>query len=93
MIRFEALSMGDRFVVRLDGRIQQVGTPKELFNTPTNRFLAGFIGSPSMNFVRARAGPGGVVFEGTISGFYFRQRWLGAVRETRKTCNLVECGA
>jgi multiple sugar transport system ATP-binding protein len=60
----EALSMGDRVVVMLKGRIQQVGTPKELFNTPTNRFVAGFIGSPSMNFVRARVESGGAVFAG-----------------------------
>ena len=50
----EALSMGDRVVVMLDGRVQQVGAPKELYNKPTNRFVAGFIGSPAMNFVRAR---------------------------------------
>jgi multiple sugar transport system ATP-binding protein len=60
----EALSMGDRVVVMLKGRIQQMGTPKELFNTPTNRFVAGFIGSPSMNFVRARVESGGAVFAG-----------------------------
>jgi multiple sugar transport system ATP-binding protein len=60
----EALSMGDRIVVMLKGHVQQVGTPKELFNAPTNRFVAGFIGSPSMNFVRARVGPGGVVIAG-----------------------------
>jgi multiple sugar transport system ATP-binding protein len=60
----EALSMGDRVVVMLNGRIQQVGTPKELFNTPTNRFVAGFIGSPSMNFVRARVDANGAVFAG-----------------------------
>jgi multiple sugar transport system ATP-binding protein len=56
--------MGDRVVVMLKGQIQQLGTPKELFNTPTNRFVAGFIGSPSMNFVRARVGSGGAVFAG-----------------------------
>jgi multiple sugar transport system ATP-binding protein len=60
----EALSMGDRVVVMLNGRIQQVGAPKELFNTPTNRFVAGFIGSPSMNFVRARVESRGAVFAG-----------------------------
>ena len=49
----EALSMGDRVVVMLDGRVQQVGAPKELYNKPVNRFVAGFIGSPAMNFVRA----------------------------------------
>ena len=56
--------MGDRVVVMLKGQIQQVGTPKELFNTPTNRFVAGFIGSPSMNFVRARVASGGRVVAG-----------------------------
>ena len=65
--------MGDRVVVMLDGRVQQVGTPKELYNKPTNRFVAGFIGSPAMNFVRAHLGPGGVAsagqdFELTLPG-------------------------
>ena len=60
----EALSMGDRVVVMLDGRVQQVGTPKELYNKPTNRFVAGFIGSPAMNFVRARIGKDGTVSAG-----------------------------
>ncbi len=60
----EALSMGDRIVVMLDGRAQQVGTPKELYNKPTNRFVAGFIGSPAMNFVRARIGKDGTLSAG-----------------------------
>jgi multiple sugar transport system ATP-binding protein len=68
----EALSMGDRVVVMLNGRVQQVGTPKELFNTPTNRFVAGFIGSPSMNFVRARIDADGAVSAG--DGFRLRPR-------------------
>jgi multiple sugar transport system ATP-binding protein len=71
----EALSMGDRVVVMLQGRIQQVGTPKELFNTPTNRFVAGFIGSPSMNFVRARVDAGGTV----VAGDDFRLQPPGAL--------------
>jgi len=60
----EALSMGDRIVVMLDGRAQQVGTPKELYNQPVNRFVAGFIGSPAMNFVRARIGKDGITSAG-----------------------------
>jgi multiple sugar transport system ATP-binding protein len=60
----EALSMGDRVVVMLDGRVQQVGTPKELYNKPINRFVAGFIGSPAMNFVRVRIGRDGVASAG-----------------------------
>jgi multiple sugar transport system ATP-binding protein len=47
----EALSMGDRIVVMLRGLIQQVGTPTELYEQPSNAFVASFIGSPPMNFV------------------------------------------
>ena len=47
----EAMTMGDRIVVMNNGVIQQVGTPMELYNQPANRFVAGFIGSPAMNFM------------------------------------------
>ncbi len=47
----EAMTLGDRIVVMSDGVIQQQGTPEELFKTPVNRFVAGFIGSPTMNFI------------------------------------------
>ncbi|MFB0508175.1 MAG: ABC transporter ATP-binding protein [Thermodesulfobacteriota bacterium] len=49
----EAMTMGDRIVVMKDGLIQQVGAPLELYNSPTNIFVAGFIGSPAMNFFEA----------------------------------------
>jgi multiple sugar transport system ATP-binding protein len=49
----EAMTMGDRIVVMKDGFIQQVGTPLELYNCPANIFVAGFIGSPAMNFFEA----------------------------------------
>ena len=45
----EALTMGDRIAVLKDGLLQQVGTPRELFDTPQNVFVAGFLGSPAMN--------------------------------------------
>lgn len=45
----EAMTMGDRVAVLKDGRLQQVDTPKQLYNQPVNAFVAGFIGSPSMN--------------------------------------------
>jgi multiple sugar transport system ATP-binding protein len=48
----EAMTMADKIVVLRAGRIEQAGTPLELYNTPANRFVAGFIGSPRMNFVR-----------------------------------------
>ncbi|SVB44143.1 uncharacterized protein METZ01_LOCUS196997, partial [marine metagenome] len=47
----EAMTMGDRIVVMKDGRIQQNDTPLHLYNHPANQFVAGFIGSPSMNFI------------------------------------------
>jgi multiple sugar transport system ATP-binding protein len=47
----EAMTLGDRVVVMKDGWIQQVGEPLELYGHPTNKFVAGFIGSPAMNFV------------------------------------------
>src|SRR5207253_1856563 len=46
----EAMTLGDRVVVMKDGFVQQVGEPLELYNTPANKFVAGFIGSPAMNF-------------------------------------------
>ncbi|MCB1070377.1 MAG: sn-glycerol-3-phosphate ABC transporter ATP-binding protein UgpC, partial [Kiritimatiellae bacterium] len=46
----EAMTMGDRIVVMKDGHIQQVAEPLELYNHPANQFVAGFIGSPPMNF-------------------------------------------
>jgi multiple sugar transport system ATP-binding protein len=46
----EAMTLGDRVVVMKDGVVQQVGDPLELYNSPANRFVAGFIGSPAMNF-------------------------------------------
>src|SRR5579864_3373187 len=58
----EAMTLGDRVVVMRDGRVQQVGDPLELYNEPANRFVAGFIGSPAMNFasVRIAADNGGL---------------------------------
>ena len=49
----EAMTLGDRIVVMSDGYIQQQGTPEALFKHPVNKFVAGFIGSPTMNFLDA----------------------------------------
>jgi multiple sugar transport system ATP-binding protein len=50
----EALTMGDRIVVMSEGRIQQVGTPAELYDNPVNKFVASFIGTPAMGFLTCR---------------------------------------
>lgn len=47
----EAMTLGDRIVVMNQGRVQQVGTPLEVYDHPANRFVAGFIGAPEMNFI------------------------------------------
>ena len=53
----EAMTLADKIVVLKDGRVMQVGSPMELFNSPANEFVAGFLGSPKMNF-----------FDGVLSG-------------------------
>ncbi|WP_404289258.1 ABC transporter ATP-binding protein [Glutamicibacter arilaitensis] len=58
----EALTMGDRVAVLKDGEIQQVGTPRDLYDRPRNVFVAGFIGSPAMNLVELEASNGQVAF-------------------------------
>ena len=55
----EAMTLGDRIVIMKDGYIEQVGTPQEVFDTPVNLFVAGFIGSPQMNFLKANLVKGG----------------------------------
>jgi multiple sugar transport system ATP-binding protein len=49
----EAMTLADRIVVLKEGRIEQVGSPMELYNDPANQFVAGFLGAPSMNFLAA----------------------------------------
>ncbi len=62
--QIEAMTMADKIVVMRDGRVEQIGAPLDLYDNPVNTFVAGFIGSPAMNFVHGRieAGPNGSVF-------------------------------
>jgi len=56
--QIEAMTMGTRIAVMNEGRLQQVGSPQELYDRPINRFVAGFIGSPAMNFATVEVTPG-----------------------------------
>ena len=60
--QIEAMTMGDKIVVLKDGIVQQVDSPMNLFNNPANKFVAGFIGSPSMNFL-----DGKIIKEGELT--------------------------
>ena len=72
----EAMTMGDRIVVMRNGFIQQVGPPMEVYNQPQNQFVAGFIGSPPMNFLEARlvSDNGGLAVESRVYACHYRQR-------------------
>ena len=61
----EALTLADRILVLNSGVVQQIGTPTDLFDHPANRFVAGFIGSPSMNFLKGE-GDGESIHVGPI---------------------------
>ncbi len=50
----EAMTLADKIVVLQDGKVEQIGSPMELYNNPDNQFVAGFIGSPAMNFLNAK---------------------------------------
>ena len=51
--QIEAMTLADKIVVLRDGNIEQIGRPLDLYNDPDNQFVAGFVGSPKMNFIRA----------------------------------------
>jgi multiple sugar transport system ATP-binding protein len=57
----EAMTLADKIVVLRDGRVEQIGSPMELYNNPVNKFVAGFLGSPSMNFL-----PGSYLSDGDV---------------------------
>lgn len=66
----EAMTMGDRIVIMKDGFVQQIDTPLNLYNKPVNKFVAGFIGSPAMNFIEGSlVNNNGVLFESNEKSF------------------------
>ncbi len=67
----EAMTMGDRIVVLRDGEVQQIAAPLELYQQPANRFVAGFIGSPAMNFVSGELTRQGTGLEFSADGGVF----------------------
>jgi len=64
----EAMSMGDRIAVMRDGKILQLGKPLDIYQTPVDRFVGGFIGNPPMNFVSATLSRSGAGFRAAVEG-------------------------
>ena len=68
----EAMTMGDKIVVMKDGKVQQIDTPLNLYNNPANKFVAGFIGSPSMNFIEGKIFDSGrIIFQSKQNNLSF----------------------
>jgi ABC-type sugar transport system ATPase subunit len=61
--QLEAMTLGDRMAVLREGRIEQLGAPTEIYARPANQFVAGFVGQPPMNLLRAKVAPGGNALE------------------------------
>ena len=83
----EAMTLGDRIVIMRDGYIQQIGTPQEVFNNPRNLFVAGFIGTPQMNFFDAELIREGDKFFVELGGYKVE---LDAEKEGRLAANGVQ---
>ena len=83
----EAMTLGDRIVIMRDGYIQQIGTPQEVFNNPRNLFVAGFIGTPQMNFFDAQLVREGDKFFAVLSN---EKVELSAEKEARLLANNVQ---
>ena len=83
----EAMTLGDRIVIMRDGYIQQIGTPQEVFNNPRNLFVAGFIGTPQMNFFDARLEREGNKFFAVLAN---EKVELSAEKEARLLANDVQ---
>ena len=75
----EAMTMADRIVIMHDGRVEQVGSPLEIFDRPATRFVAGFVGTPEMNFFDAMLTPNGLSMAGVEVALAHRPNGKGDV--------------
>jgi len=88
--QLEAMTMGDRIVVMKDGIIQQVDTPDTVYNHPINKFVGGFIGSPSMNFVNCTIVQKNGGFYATSAGFSLKiPERFAQMAEAYRDCDVI----
>jgi len=90
--QIEAMTLADRIVVMHGGHIQQQGTPSELFKHPINKFVAGFLGAPPMNFLEARLTEDGGIATASGDGFAIRLPDDLAARARNKAIENVTLG-
>ena len=64
--QIEAMTLATRIAVMRDGRVEQLGTPEEIYNTPATLYVATFVGAPPMNLLKARVAGGKLAFDGAV---------------------------
>jgi len=79
--QIEAMAMGDRIVVMSEAAIQQIGTPAEVYNNPSNLFVARFIGSPGMNLITGKYTDGIIQTAGLDNRYAVPQAWQSAIKK------------
>ena len=82
--QIEAMTLADRIAVMKDGIVQQLGAPDEIYNDPANMFVAGFMGSPPMNFIEADVVDGNVVIETAGQQYQMRMPCAEGIRASGK---------
>ena len=91
--QIEAMTLGDRIAVMKDGEVQQFGSPREIYDNPANMFVAGFMGSPSMNFIPSKVvsknGNIGVRIEGGAGSFVLPVNGAGEKLKSRIDSEIV----
>lgn len=80
--QIEAMAMGDRIVVMSEATIQQIGTPAEVYNDPSNLFVARFIGSPGMNLITGKYADGIVQMAGLDNRYVVPPEWKSALKKS-----------
>jgi multiple sugar transport system ATP-binding protein len=90
--QIEAMAMGDRIVVMSEAAIQQIGTPSEVYNDPSNLFVARFIGSPGMNLINGKYADGVVHMTGLDNRYTVPQGWQSALKKEFENSSEIVVG-
>ncbi|GEO86264.1 MULTISPECIES: ABC transporter ATP-binding protein [Alphaproteobacteria] len=84
--QIEAMTLATRIAVMRDGRIEQIGTPEEIYNRPATLYVAGFVGAPPMNLLDATMSDGGLHLAGCTEAIAIPSRLKGSLAESEPVC-------